>query len=348
MSLNITFSENVFLFSKKFRKFVPLISFININLWDVKIGYTRGSADQQNLKLQVKALKEYGCEKIFQDKPGSVRNKPELERMIRQLRKGDMVVTWKLNHIGKSLKDLINLIDLFREIEVDFVSIRDNINTGTSQGRLFYKVIASLSEFEREQKMERSVTGPVPAGKRRRKGGRPKGLSGNSILKARKAKQLYENDNMPVAGIAQSLGIGKTTLYRYLHYIGADIVHQKETGPVMPDKNEEKNKIRKELFNKLLESKAFWSYSNVRYGKIPDDVLVQKVMEELDISDIKKLFSIYNKNYLRKVWKNGMVAQDPYYRSLNILLAKLFFNIKKPEEYIRKVQNAFQNSLSES
>jgi hypothetical protein len=70
-------------------------------------------------------------------------------------------------------------------------------------------------------------------------------------------------------------------------------------------------------------------------------------MEELDIIDINKLFSIYNKNYIRKVWKNQMVAQDPYYRSLNILLAKLFFKIKKPEEYIRKVQKEFQNSVSE-
>lgn len=313
----------------------------------MKVGYARASADHQDLQLQLEMLKEFGCEKNFQDKPGHFKNKPELERMIRQLRQGDMVVIWKLDRIGKSLKDLISLIDLFKEIEVDFVSLQDNIDTSTIQGRLFYNMMASLSEFENELNKERTIAGLELAGKRRRKGGRPKGLSNDSIIKARKAKQLYKNDNMPVADIAKSLGIGKTTLYRYLHYIDADIVHQKETGLEMSDENEEKSKIRKELFSKLLESKAFWSYSNVQYEKIPDDILIQKVMEELDIDDIKKLFRIYNKNYIRRIWKNEMVARDPYYRSLNILLAKLFFNIKKPEQYMKKAQREFQKSVSE-
>ena len=311
-------------------------------------GYASGTDDQQSLKLQVDALKEYGCEKIFREKQNAPGNKPELERMILQLRKNDMVVTLKLGHMVKSLKDLVSLINLFKEIEVDFVCLRDNIDTRTTYGKMFYKVIVVLSEFEKGKKMKISVTGQRPAGTRQRKGGRPKGLSGESIMKARKAKELYENDSIPVADIARLLGIGKTTLYRYLHYTGAGIVHQKETGPILPDENKGKNRIRKELFNKLLESEAFWSYSNVRYEKIPDDVLIQKVMEELDIGDIRKLFSIYNKNYLRRIWKNRMVIQDPYFRSLNILLAKLFFNIKKPEEYIRKVQKEFQYSATES
>jgi DNA invertase Pin-like site-specific DNA recombinase len=303
------------------------------------IGYARESADHQDLLLQLKALKKFGCEKIFQDKSVSFKSNPELEQMVHHLQKGDIVVIWKLDRIGRSLKYLINLINFFREIEVDFVSIRDHIDSRTTQGRLFYKLTALFAEFDKEFNMERIVSVAEPERKQHRKGGRPKGLSIEAIIKARKAKQLYENDKKPVADIAHSIGIGKTTLYRYLHYTGADIADKKETGLFMADRNGYKSQIRKELISKLIDSKAFWSYSNISCGKIPDDVLIQKVMEELDIDDIIKLFIVYNKNYVRKVWKNQMVAQDPYYRSLNILLAKLFFNIKKPEEYIRKVKN---------
>lgn len=337
-----------FFISVKFFKLVPLFSFINIYFWNMKIGYVRESVDQQNLSLQLKVLKKYGCQEIFQDKPVPFKSNPGLEKMVHQLQKGDKVVIWKLDRISKSLKDLISLINLFREIEVDFVSLKDDIDTSTMQGKLFYKMAASFSKFKRESAMENMIFGLDPGRKQRRKGGRPKGLSIDSIIKARKAKQLYENDSKPVADIANSLGIGKTTLYRYLHYTGANIVNKKDTGLVMAEENEEKSKIRKQLFNKLLEFKAFWSYSNINYTKIPDDILIQKVMEELDIDDIKKLFVVYNKNYVRKVWKKQMVAQDPYYRSLNILLAKLFFNIKNPEEYIRKLQRELQNSFSES
>jgi len=252
-----------------------------------------------------------------------------------------------MNHLGKSLKDLIKWMNLFKEIGVNFMSIQDSIDTRTNQGKMFYKVFYVLSEFEREIKWKKIIDRPETSVNKRRKGGRPRGLSSDAYIKARKAKQLYENTGNPVEDIARSLEIGKTTLYRYLHYFDVAIEHKKETAPVISYVNKDNGKIRKELFNKLVESKAFWSYPKVSYGTIPDEILIQKVMEELDINEINKLFIIYNKDYIRKVWKNQMVSQDPYYRSLNILLAKLFFKIKKPEEYIRKVQKEFQNSVSE-
>ena len=110
--------------------------------------------------------------------------------------------------------------------------------------------------------------------------------------------------------------------------------------------NNEKKKLRKELFNKLVESKAFWSYSNVNYEGISDDMLIQKVMINLEINDIKKLFIIYNKNQVRKVWKDKLVIQDPHYRSLNLLIAKLFFDIQKPEAYIKRVKRENLKSMS--
>lgn len=304
------------------------------------IGYLNGSYKQKCGQTEIKALREYGCNKIFQETSDSIQNRPELERMLYELRKADVVVVWKLDRIGKSVRDLIRMINLCKDLEADFVSIQDNIDTRSTQGKFFYKIISLLSESEKNTSALRFIKEPGPKGKRRRNGGRPVGLSQNSIIKARKAKQLYEDDKMTVTDIAISLGIGKTTLYRYLRYAGAEIVNKTETGLIKSDENEIKMKIRKELFNKLLDSKSFWSYSNVNYKKIPDEILIQKVMEELDIDDIKKLFIIYNKNFIRRVWKEHLVIQDPFYRSLNILLAKLFFNISKPENYIDKVKKA--------
>ena len=107
-----------------------------------------------------------------------------------------------------------------------------------------------------------------------------------------------------------------------------------------------KDNIKDELIEKLFASKAFWSYSNVKTEDISDDLLIQKVMENLDIPDIKKLFSLYKKNHIRSVWKKELVLQDPYYRSLNLMLAKLFFNIKDPESYIMRVQREHLNSVA--
>lgn len=309
----------------------------------MEIGYVRGLASHPGLSMQIDTLKKFGCERIFKDKQDSYNERPAFRQMLSQLRRGDRVVVWKLDRIGKSVNDLVNLLVSFKEREVDFVSLQDNVDTSTDQGKLFLNMMASLSEFKRDNTHERTIAGLKTA----RKGGRPAGLSDVAIKKAKKAKQLYEDDSMPVADIAKTLGIGKTTLYRYLHYVDVDIVHRSTNGIKMSPKKIYRNEVKKELFRKLFESKAFWSYSNVRIEQISDDILIQKVMEELDIHDIKKLLLLYNLSHIKGVWKNEMVIQDPYYRSLNILLAMLLFNIKKPEFYIKKVQKEFQKSISE-
>jgi DNA invertase Pin-like site-specific DNA recombinase len=312
----------------------------------MKIGYARVSVNNHNWKEQIDALNKFGCKKIFREKQGHFNERLEFERMISQLHQGDMVVIFKLDRIGKSLKDLFNLFELFKNKSIDFVSLQDKIDISKKHGKLYYNIIDSFSVFEKALKREWTFNDPETAVKRRRKGGRPKGLSDNAINKAKKAKELYKNDTMPVADIVKSLGIGKTTLYRYLQYIHEDNMHRRKTELKMSDEKLNKNKIRKDLFLKLLESKAFWSYANVKYEKITDEMLIQKVMEELDIDDIRQLFILYNKNFVRKVWKEEMVAQDPYYRSLNILLAKLFFDIKNPEQYIKRVKREYQKSIS--
>ncbi len=311
----------------------------------MKIGYARISDTNQNLQVQVDELKNFGCERIFLDKQGEFDERPELAKMITSLNMGDIVVVRSLDKIGKSLNDLISLLDSFSSRDIEFVSLNDNFDTTLDRGS-FYKTMVSLSEFESRTSSESIMAGLVAAGRRGRKGGRPKGLSNDALETARRARELYKNGKMPVNDITGQLGIGKTTFYRYLHYMDEDLLQKSGSGVRESDRSKLKEKLRKELFNKLIESKAFWSYSNVNYAGISDDLLIQKVIIHLEINDIQKLFMLYNKTQIRKVWRNELVIQDPHYRSLNLLIAKLFFNIKKPEAYLNKVKREYLKTLS--
>jgi DNA invertase Pin-like site-specific DNA recombinase len=311
----------------------------------MKIGYARLPDASQNSQIQVDELKKFGCKTIFQDIQSECGSRPELEKMMVSLHKGDIVVVGKLDRIGKSLDDLISLFDSFRSKEIEFVSLHDHIDTTEDKGS-FFKTMVSLSEFESKTRSDRIKAGLSAARIHGRKGGRPKGLSEQSLKIAREAEAFYRNGNMPVTEIAGELGIGKTTLYRYLHYMDENLVQKRGGGIRESDKINERKKLRKELFNKLAESKAFWSYSNVNYEGISDDMLIQKVLIHLEIEDIKDLFTLYNRNHIRSVWKTELVIQDTQYRSLNLLLAKLFFNIKKPESYIKRVNREYLRSIS--
>ncbi|WP_017732425.1 recombinase family protein [Nafulsella turpanensis] len=184
----------------------------------MKIGYARVSTQDQKLELQLDDLKSYGCEIIFKEKiSGKSKDRPQLEKMVDQLRKGDVVVVWKLDRLGRSLKDLIELISSFREQGVEFVSLKDGIDTGTATGRFTFNIFASLAEFEREIIRERTTSGLEAARARGRKGGRPKGLSKEATAKAKSAKILYESGEKTVPEISASLGISRATCYRYLN-----------------------------------------------------------------------------------------------------------------------------------
>ena len=312
----------------------------------MKIGYARISSNNQHLVMQIDALKKFGCKNIYKDTLGSFENRPKLELMQRHLNKGDIVVVWKLDRIAKSLYDLHNLFNTFQERKIDLVSIHENVDTSTFENRSFFEVISTIVEFEREIKSERVISGLEIANKRGKKGGRPKGLSNEALTKASKAKQLYEDDKIQVKEIATRLNIGKTTLYRYLRYNDENLMAVRGHRIQSSNKMVYNERLKDELFEKLIASKAFWSYSNVKNEEISDNILIQKVIENLDIPDIKKLFILYKKNHIRSVWKNELIVQEPYFRSLNILLAKLFFNIKNPESYIKHVRREHLKSVS--
>ena len=183
----------------------------------MKIGYARISTQDQNLELQIDDLQKAGCEMIFQEKvSGKNRDRPELQVLISKLRKGDIVIVWKLDRLGRSIRDLIDLVSSFRELGVEFVSLKDSIDTSTATGRFTFNVFASLAEFEREIIRERTMAGLAAAKARGRTGGRKPGLSKEAMNKAKQVKILFEKGDMPMEEIAKAFGISRATGYRYL------------------------------------------------------------------------------------------------------------------------------------
>lgn len=178
------------------------------------IGYARVSRQDQDLSLQLDALTNAGCIDIFEEKvSGKGRERPELEDMLRMLRAGDRVVVWKLDRIGRSMKHLIELIELFDEKGVEFVSLKENIDTSTATGKMLFHIIAAFAEFERENMIERTKAGVDAARARGRKGGRPKA----SEKAVKRALQLYDSKDYSIGAIVEMTGVSQSTLYRRIN-----------------------------------------------------------------------------------------------------------------------------------
>ena len=190
----------------------------------MKIGYARVSTKEQNFDLQLDALRKVGCEKIHQEAVSGARtDRPVLKQLLDNLRGGDVLVIWKLDRLGRSLKHLVELINDLREQDIGLQSLNDPIDTTTPQGRLSFNLFASLAEFERDLIRERTQAGLSAARARGRKGGRPKGLSDQAEVTARAAETLYRERQLSVRQICDKLSISKTTLYAYLRHRGVPI-----------------------------------------------------------------------------------------------------------------------------
>ncbi len=189
------------------------------------IGYARVSTNDQNLDVQIADLKIYGCEKIHKEKQSAVKERPELDKLLSNLRKGDTVVVWKLDRLGRSLKHLIDLMNSFKEKEVEFISLNDPIDTTTIQGRLVFNLFASFAEFERELIRERTIAGLRRARENGRVGGKRPGLSDASKHKARYIlhrnkinNQLPKSERKSVDDLVSESGVSRATFYRYLSW----------------------------------------------------------------------------------------------------------------------------------
>ncbi len=190
----------------------------------MKIGYQRISTKDQSFDLQTDALLNYGCEKLFSDiSSGAKSQREKLDEMLCQLRPGDILVVYKLDRLGRSLKHLVELINDLTEKKIGLVSLNDPVDTTSAHGRLITNIFASIAEFERELIVERTKAGLNAARARGRTGGRPKGLSKEAKTKAVAAESLYSSKKLPVSDICNQLQISKSTFYNYLKVRGVEI-----------------------------------------------------------------------------------------------------------------------------
>lgn len=188
------------------------------------VGYARVSTKEQTIDLQVDALTQAGCMKVYTEVISGTRaEQPILAQVLEMLRAGDVLVIWKLDRLGRSLTHLLTIVTDLMTRQVGLKSLNDPIDTTTPQGRLIFNLFASLAEFEREVIRERTQAGLSAARARGRLGGRPKGLPRKAEATAYAAETLYREGRLSAQDIAAKLHISKSTLYAYLHARGVPI-----------------------------------------------------------------------------------------------------------------------------
>lgn len=178
------------------------------------IGYARVSTQEQNLQMQLDALKEYGCEKVYSEKAsGGNTSRPELDAMLEHARRGDTIVIWKLDRLGRSLRHLIEIVSLFDSQGIGLVSLKENVDTTTATGKLVFNIFAALAEFERDIIRERTNAGLASARARGKVGGRKKALSEAQV---KMLTQMAGDKTFSVADICRQFGISKASYYNYM------------------------------------------------------------------------------------------------------------------------------------
>lgn len=176
------------------------------------IGYARVSTDDQSLDSQTDALSAAGAEKVFADKiSGSRRARPGLDRMLEQLRDGDVVTVTKYDRLARSLKDLLEIVEAIRERGAGFRSLAEDIDTTTPAGRLVFHVFASIAQFERERISERTREGLASARKRGRIGGRPPALS---PAQKDEVRRMRDQERRAIPEIARLFRVSERTVRR--------------------------------------------------------------------------------------------------------------------------------------
>jgi DNA invertase Pin-like site-specific DNA recombinase len=178
------------------------------------LGYARVSTDGQDHAMQLDALRAAGCGKLFVETASGTRtDRPELAKALEQVRKGDVLVVWRLDRLARSLRHLIDIADDLNRRGVALKSITENIDTTTPSGRFMFNILGALSSMEREIIVERTRAGLQAAAKRGRRGGRPAALD---EAKIRAARAMLASGNMSAIEVAQQLGCAASTLYRHL------------------------------------------------------------------------------------------------------------------------------------
>jgi DNA invertase Pin-like site-specific DNA recombinase len=179
----------------------------------MKIGYARVSTEEQNLALQLDALQLAGCTQIFRDEgvSGSSVNRKGLSDALASLEAGDTLVVWRLDRLGRSLQHLISTIEDMRTSGIGFCSLSESIDSSTAGGNLIFHIFGALAEFERSLIIERTKAGLQASKKRGKRLGRPIILTPEQL---RHAEKMIQSGQESVSGMAQILGVNRTTLYR--------------------------------------------------------------------------------------------------------------------------------------
>ena len=180
----------------------------------MKVGYTRISTQDQNQDLQIDALNNAGCERIFSDKvSGAKADRPGLNEVLEYLRPGDCLVVWKLDRLGRNLKHLIEVVEDLKSKKIGFVSLQDGFDTTTNGGKFVFQIFGAMAEFERDVIRERTRAGLDAARARGRTGGRKEKLNTTQVAAL---KTMYESKKHSLGEICSTFDIAKPTIYRYL------------------------------------------------------------------------------------------------------------------------------------
>jgi DNA invertase Pin-like site-specific DNA recombinase len=180
----------------------------------MRIGYARVSTPEQSCALQCDALEQSGCSKVFQEvASGAKAARPALTAALEYLRAGDTLVVWRLDRLGRSLGQLMALMQVLQSRQVGFHSLVEGIDTTTATGQFFFQITGAFAELERNLIRERTRAGLASARQRGRRGGRPKAIDAETFAMA---VQLYQAQMSSVQNICTRLGIARRTFYRYL------------------------------------------------------------------------------------------------------------------------------------
>ena len=183
----------------------------------MNVGYIRVSTQDQTLALQRDALAKINCDRVFDDvASGAKADRPGMAAALAFVRPGDVLVVWRLDRLGRSMRHLVDTVMGLEARGVGFLSLTEKIDTTSSSGRLMFHIFASLAEFERDLIRERVQAGLNAARARGRKGGRQPVKALNTPQKIAVAQRLYDDPTLSVIQVCRTLGVSRATLYKYI------------------------------------------------------------------------------------------------------------------------------------
>jgi len=177
------------------------------------VAYVRVSTNEQNLELQIEAMEKHGYDVLYQEAvSGAKADRPEFQKCLNYLRKGDTLVVWRLDRFGRTLRRTLELVEQLEEKGIEFKSLLDNFDTSTASGRMFFQLCAVFAEYERNIMLERTYAGLATARAQGRIGGRKRSMSPKKVAEA---VDLHKK-GVSAKQIAKMMGCSKSTVFKYL------------------------------------------------------------------------------------------------------------------------------------